>query len=147
MSREKSHIDQKILERIKKAYNIDTDRALADFLGVKQNTIATWKRRNSYNLELILSKCDSLSADWLIYGEGEPRKRNTGRSNYNQSNQDLDDLKKKGRQFAETIENLPLPVETRKAILEAYIRIVDEELSELREEKKPENRRPSLEKH
>lgn len=69
MSTAKSHIDQQILVRVKDAYNLDTDADLADFLGIKQNTVATWKRRDSYNLELILSKCEDMSANWLIYGE------------------------------------------------------------------------------
>lgn len=40
-------------------------------LGVKPQTINTWENRNSFDLELIYSKCEYISGDWLLTGEGE----------------------------------------------------------------------------
>lgn len=59
-----------ILNEIKKYLGFKTDKELADFLGVKQNTFSTWRHRNTLDKELILSKCDFINANWLLTGEG-----------------------------------------------------------------------------
>jgi hypothetical protein len=66
------NIDSRLIyKRIKLAYGIKTDTKLAEFMGVKQSTIATNYSRNSVNWEDIISKCDNLSLDWLMTGFGE----------------------------------------------------------------------------
>lgn len=59
-----------IIKEIKKHLNIEKDKDFADFLGVKQNTLSTWKSRNTLDYEKIISKCDFLNANWLITGQG-----------------------------------------------------------------------------
>ncbi|RKE02345.1 LexA family transcriptional regulator [Marinifilum flexuosum] len=66
-----------IIERLKSAYQLDTDSVLAEFLGVKRNTISSWKSRNTINYDLIFAKCDDLNLNWLITGEGQPFKKNS----------------------------------------------------------------------
>lgn len=60
-----------IINRLKEAKKITTDAQLATVLGVKPNTLSTWKTRNSLDLELIFSKCEDISLDWLIFGRGD----------------------------------------------------------------------------
>lgn len=60
-----------ILERLKSAYKLPTDAALATFLGVKPNTISMWKKKGLLDYDLILTKCDDISYDWLLTGEGQ----------------------------------------------------------------------------
>ena len=43
----------------------------AELLGVKPQTISAWISRNTFDTELIYSKCEGVSADWLMAGEGE----------------------------------------------------------------------------
>lgn len=59
-----------MLSRIKKAYGFKTDIQLANFLGVKQNTISAWKKRNSLDLDLIIEKCQDLNLNWILTGVG-----------------------------------------------------------------------------
>ena len=40
-------------------------------LGVKPQTINTWIARDSFDIDLIYSKCEYISARWLLTGEGE----------------------------------------------------------------------------
>lgn len=47
----------------------------AELLGVKPQTITTWKGRNTFDNELIFAKCVGLSSEWLLTGEGEMIKR------------------------------------------------------------------------
>lgn len=40
-------------------------------LGIKPQTINTWIARDSFDVDLVYSKCEYLSAHWLLTGEGE----------------------------------------------------------------------------
>ena len=60
-----------ILNRIKKAKNIEKDAELARFLGITSGLLANWKTRNTYNLDILLAKCSDISLDWLLLGKGE----------------------------------------------------------------------------
>lgn len=47
-------------------------------LGVRPQTISAWQSRNSFDAELIYTKCDDVSGDWLLSGgEGAMIKRNS----------------------------------------------------------------------
>lgn len=63
----------KILQRIKKAYNIKTDADLARFLDLKPNTLAMQKKRNAVDLDRIFKKCEDLNKNWLVDGIGPMR--------------------------------------------------------------------------
>ncbi|WP_106832187.1 helix-turn-helix domain-containing protein [Parabacteroides pacaensis] len=45
-------------------------------LGVKPQTINTWITRNTFDIDLIYSKCERISGDWLLTGKGEMLKSN-----------------------------------------------------------------------
>jgi hypothetical protein len=59
-----------VLERIKVAKKLPTDAQLSHFLGVKPNTISTWKARNSIDIDIVFAKCEDLNMDWLLTGKG-----------------------------------------------------------------------------
>lgn len=59
-----------IIDEIKKYLGFIRDSELADFLGIGQSTISNWRRRNTLDYELILSKCEDLDANWLFRGVG-----------------------------------------------------------------------------
>lgn len=139
-----SQFAKKVIDRIKNAYNMTSDTELADHLGIAPSTLSTWKKRNSLDYELIFSKCEDLRADYIIYGElrmfrdehdprniKKPESKTTPQANEERANYNPDDLKQQAVQFVHMIENMPWPVETRKEILQSYLRIVDEELSSL----------------
>ena len=68
----KTIIDKRpILQRIKDVKKISRDSDLASFLGINPSTLANWYTRNSIDYDLIFSKCDEISVDWLLTGEGE----------------------------------------------------------------------------
>lgn len=43
----------------------------ANVLGLTPQTISAWIARNTFDAELIFTKCKGVSADWLLTGEGE----------------------------------------------------------------------------
>jgi len=59
-----------IINKLKEHLNIKFDKELADFLGIKPNTVATWKKRNTIDIDIIMSKCDLIDANWLLTGKG-----------------------------------------------------------------------------
>lgn len=40
-------------------------------LGLRAQTISGWIKRDTFDAELIYSKCQGVSGDWLLSGEGE----------------------------------------------------------------------------
>lgn len=43
----------------------------ANMLGIRPQTINSWESRNTFDAELIYSKCEIISGDWLLSGQGE----------------------------------------------------------------------------
>lgn len=59
-----------MLEQLINYYTDGNKTRFAEQIGVKPQTINSWLTRNSYDAELIYSKCVNISADWLLSGEG-----------------------------------------------------------------------------
>lgn len=60
-----------ILKQIKSHYGIKKDTDFAKFIGIPQSTLASWIKRNMFDYELIISKCNEIDANWLLTGKGE----------------------------------------------------------------------------
>jgi len=43
----------------------------ARMLGVSPQAINTWISRNTFDIDVVYAKCEYISADWLLTGEGE----------------------------------------------------------------------------
>ncbi len=59
-----------ILNRLKKHYNIASDTGLAKFLNIAPTTLSSWKSRDSFDYDLVYSKCEDVDGNWLLTGEG-----------------------------------------------------------------------------
>ena len=66
-----------ILQALVTHYTGGNKSQFAKLLGVKPQTINTWDARGTFDLELIYSKCECISADWLLTGEGPMLKSGT----------------------------------------------------------------------
>lgn len=128
MSSENSHNDIIILERAKKALNVSTDTELGDILGVKGSAIANWRARESINLGLIISKCESVNLNWLIRGQGAIHLKeydNTNEpSNINYINEDAISYSVKFQ--SDRIKKLPIDPEEKLNLLTTLIDILEE---------------------
>lgn len=60
-----------ILSKIKSHYNFKSNVDFARFLGVAPNTLSNWYARNTMDLEIIITKCEQIDANWLFTGKGE----------------------------------------------------------------------------
>lgn len=61
-----------IISRLKSALNIETDKALSEYLGISKSTLSGWYARNTFDYDLVFEKCPYLSPSFLIYGDGVP---------------------------------------------------------------------------
>lgn len=59
-----------MLEAIISHYTEGNKAKFANLLGVSAQTISAWGARNTFDAELIYTKCSDVSADWLLSGIG-----------------------------------------------------------------------------
>ena len=52
-------------------YSNGNKAQFANRLGITPQGLSTWIKRNTFDAELIFSKCEGVSAKWLLTGEGE----------------------------------------------------------------------------
>lgn len=59
-----------MLDMIKKHLNIQKNTGFARFLGISSQAVSNWYARNTFDAELLYTKCDFINADWLLSGRG-----------------------------------------------------------------------------
>jgi phage repressor protein C with HTH and peptisase S24 domain len=58
-----------ILNEIKSHYNFKSNVEFATFLGIGPTTLSAWYSRNSFNYDLVSSKCVDISGNFLLTGK------------------------------------------------------------------------------
>lgn len=64
-----------ILNKIKTYLNIDTDTEFAKYLDIKPQVLSNWRKRNTFDIDLIYTKCENVDANWLLTGKGSMLKQ------------------------------------------------------------------------
>ena len=64
-----------MLERLISHYAGGNKSRFAAMLGVKPQNVNAWLARNTFDAELLYTKCLGISGDWLLSGEGEMLKK------------------------------------------------------------------------
>ena len=59
-----------ILNKIIEYKNFKSDAEFARFLDISPQNLSKWKQRNSYDIELLYTKCPYLNPEWLLTGNG-----------------------------------------------------------------------------
>lgn len=67
----KSHI----LQAIKDYYHFKKDSHFASFLGITPQVLTNWKARDTFDINIIYTKCLDFSLEWLVTGKGEMLKK------------------------------------------------------------------------
>lgn len=65
------------LEALIAYYSDGKPTKFAKTIGVAPSTISSWLKRNTFDHELLFAKCENISAEWLITGEGDMLKQET----------------------------------------------------------------------
>lgn len=71
-----------ILSNIRNHLNFKSDTDFAKYLGINRNVLSNWRARNTYDVNLLIQKCDFLNVDYLLTGKepmlkGETQTTNT----------------------------------------------------------------------
>lgn len=59
-----------ILNEIQNYYKFKKDVEFANHLGITSQMLSNWKSRNTYDAELLFTKCENINAEWLLTGKG-----------------------------------------------------------------------------
>lgn len=59
-----------MLDAIKSYLNMQKNTEFARFLGISSQAVSNWYARNTFDAELLYTKCDFINADWLLTGRG-----------------------------------------------------------------------------
>lgn len=59
-----------VLNRIKEHFGLKSNAKLAAFLGIAPTTLSSWYSRDTFDLDIIYSKCVGINLDWLLTGRG-----------------------------------------------------------------------------
>lgn len=62
-----------IINKIQDTYQLSKDGDFAEFLGISRQTLSNWKARNTYDIELLYTKCVNINPVFLLTGD-EPIK-------------------------------------------------------------------------
>ena len=68
---DKSHI----LKELRDFLKLKSDAEFARFLGIKPQTLASWHSRNTFDFDLLYSKCVDINCEFLFTGKGSIRKK------------------------------------------------------------------------
>ncbi len=69
-----------ILNKIKEYKNFKSDAEFARFLEIPPQNLSKWKGRNTYDIEIIYTKCTEINPEWLLTGQGEMLKQEVTKS-------------------------------------------------------------------
>lgn len=58
----------KMLDAIKEHLNLPKNADFARFLGISSQAVSNWYSRNTFDAELIYTKCEFLNPDWILTG-------------------------------------------------------------------------------
>lgn len=59
-----------MLDAIKEHLNMKKNTELANYLGISSQAVSNWYSRNTFDAELLYTKCEFLNPGWLLTGEG-----------------------------------------------------------------------------
>lgn len=59
-----------MLDVIKRHLNMNKNSEFARFLGISSQAVSNWYSRNTFDAELLYTKCDFINPDWLLTGRG-----------------------------------------------------------------------------
>lgn len=71
-----------MLNQLISYYSGGNKSAFAKMLGIKPQSVNTWIIRNTFDTNLIYSKCNNVSAEWLLTGEGNMLKKDGSHVDY-----------------------------------------------------------------
>jgi CI repressor-like protein len=83
MQENDSQYAKNTIKELKKSLNVKTDTQLSEILGIKPNTISSWKKRNTMDYAKVIDKCNELGIDLNALFLNNPNKKGVSDSSKN----------------------------------------------------------------
>lgn len=64
-----------ILNNLQELYGYEKDSEFAKYLGISSQTLSNWKSRNTFDIELLYTKCENINPEYLFTGNGSVFKK------------------------------------------------------------------------
>lgn len=64
-----------IIRTLRQELKFKTDKDFAEFLGINPTTLSMWHKRNTYDVDLLINKCELFNPNWILTGNGEMLKK------------------------------------------------------------------------
>lgn len=96
-----------VLDRLRQAYQLESDADLARFLEINASTVATWRRKASMKFDRIFEYASELNMNWLLYGEGPVWRAGLERGNIVSEPPGLPDQGEKDIPYYRTLQTTP----------------------------------------
>ena len=81
-----------ILNNLQSHFNFKKDNDFAEFLGISGQLLSKWKSRNTYDIEILYTKCTGINPEWLLTGNGSMLKEDWVKS-YAKPEQNVTELR------------------------------------------------------
>lgn len=69
-----------MLNKLQEHYKLAKDVEFANLLGISSQVLSNWKKRGTFDAELIYTKCVEINPEWLLTGKGEMLKHYSPKS-------------------------------------------------------------------
>ncbi|MDO4224760.1 MAG: hypothetical protein Q4C75_02585, partial [Bergeyella zoohelcum] len=110
-----------------------SDAEFARFLEIPAQNLSKWKARNTYDIELIYTKCPEINPEWLLTGQGEMLKNGdtinqntTGNNNIQIGKGSIKGNNNINSNSEFIIKHLQKELEDYKNLLEDYKKMISE---------------------
>jgi phage repressor protein C with HTH and peptisase S24 domain len=67
---------KQMLIELQNYYGLNKKVSFAENIGISPQTLSNWKSRNTFDAELIYTKCENINSEWLLTGKGVMLKEN-----------------------------------------------------------------------
>ena len=124
---------EEIIERLKQELNIEKDKSLAEYLGLSQQAIGSWKTRGAVNIDVIVERCPGIDLNYILRGERTAAASTVDGKLFTE----LERLREDNKRLVELLKKSDINSEESKrilAIIESQTTIADTEIADLRKE-------------
>lgn len=99
-----------MLNAIKAHLNMSKNADFARYLGISSQAVSNWYARNTFDAELIYTKCDFINPAWLLTGIGEMLKDAHSSTPEKKESEDYNDKDKKNNTLDQNITDKSSPI-------------------------------------
>lgn len=74
-------VSEKILQRMRQALNVETNKELSHLIKTREQTVSGWKTRNTIGFDSLIKVIEltdnKVTLDWLVFGKEKPAELST----------------------------------------------------------------------